>query len=104
MNSRENRAWAWGVGGFTLVLLAIAGASREDDESASFVASAVVGRLLACIAIAYGLRFLWLRVIRRDNESELTPTACARHRVVITHVLEREIRAEPGTNEHELVS
>ena len=59
------------MGGFTLVLLAIAGASREDDEGASFVAGAVLGRILACVAIAYGLRFLWLRVIRRDKESEL---------------------------------
>jgi hypothetical protein len=60
------------VGGFTLLLLAIAGATREDDQGAGFVAGAVIGRIAASVAIAYGLRFLWLRLIRRDKESELT--------------------------------
>jgi hypothetical protein len=72
VNSRENRIWAWGVGGFVLVLLSIAGASREDDEGAGFTAGAVVGRIAASIAIAYGLRFVWLRLIRRDKESPMT--------------------------------
>jgi apolipoprotein N-acyltransferase len=72
VNSRENRIWAWGLGGFTLALLAIASGAREDDEGAAFVAGAVLGRIAASVAIAYGLRFLWLRVIRRDSESELT--------------------------------
>jgi hypothetical protein len=55
VNSRENRPWGWGVGGLILVLLPIA-AAEEDDEGTAFAAGAVVGRILASVAIAFGLR------------------------------------------------
>jgi hypothetical protein len=72
VNSRENRIWAWGVGGFVLVLLAIAAGAREDDEGAAYAVGAAIGRITASVAIAYGLRFVWLRLVRRDRESPLT--------------------------------
>jgi hypothetical protein len=72
VNCRENRLWAWGLGGFTLALLGVLAASREDDEGAAYLAGVAVGRIAASVAMAYGLRFLWLRVIRTDRETELT--------------------------------
>jgi hypothetical protein len=72
VNSRENRLWAWGLGGFTLVLFGILAASRDDDEGAAYLTGVAVGRIAASVAIAYGLRFLWLRMIRKDGETELT--------------------------------
>jgi apolipoprotein N-acyltransferase len=72
VNSRENRIWAWGVGGFVLVLLAIAAGAREDHEGAAYAIGAAIGRIAASVAIAYGLQFVWLRLVRRDQESPLT--------------------------------
>jgi hypothetical protein len=72
VNSRENRLWGWGVGGFMLVVLSVAAAAEEDDEGTAFQVGAVVGRILASVAIAYGLRWLWLRLIRTDRDAELT--------------------------------
>jgi uncharacterized membrane protein len=72
VNSRENRIWAWGVGGFVLVLLGIAAAARYDDEGPASQVGAAIGRIGASVAIAYGLRWLWLRVARRDRETPLT--------------------------------
>jgi hypothetical protein len=72
VNSRENRLWAWGVGGFVLVLLAVAAAAQQDDEGAAYQVGTAIGRIAASVAIAYGLRWLWLRLVRRDRTTELT--------------------------------
>jgi NhaP-type Na+/H+ or K+/H+ antiporter len=72
VNSRENRIWAWGVGGFVLVLLGVAAAGQENDEGTSSQVGVAVGRIAASVAIAYALRWLWLRLIRRDREAAVT--------------------------------
>ena len=72
MNSRENQIWAWGVGGFVLVLIAIAAASREDDEGVGYAVGVGIGRIVGSVAVAYALRYVWLRWIRRESHAELT--------------------------------
>ena len=49
MNSRENRLWAWGLGSFTLVLVGVLAASREDDEGAAYLTGVAVGRIAASV-------------------------------------------------------
>jgi hypothetical protein len=72
---RKRNHWRWSgylTGGFLLLLASIPTAD-DREEGGAYAAGAFIGALAVPLAIAFALRFLYVKLIRRDGRPVWSP-------------------------------
>jgi hypothetical protein len=75
LKERRRKHWRWSgylTGGF-LLLLASLPTAEDREEGGAYAAGAFVGAVVVPLAIALGLRLVYVKLIRRDGRPIWSP-------------------------------